>query len=156
MPHRRRTLRVVFIAQVLTLVGFSCGFPFFPLYIQTFGVTGPAVMLWSGIITFTGSLTLAIASPIWGSLADRYGRKPMLVRGMAGGALLIIAPNIWAVLALRLLQGVLTGTVAPARALHPSGHPAAPGYPALGGSRSPEPRRAGPRAVMQRPSASRR
>src|SRR2546430_17314570 len=62
-----------------------------------------------------------VASPIWGALADRYGRKPMLVRAMGGGAvitaLLIVAPNVWVVLALRVLQGLVTGTVAPARAL---------------------------------------
>ncbi len=121
MNQWRRTLRVIFLSQILTLVGFSCVFPFFPLYIQTLGISGPAVVLWSGVITFTGSITLVIASPIWGALADRFGRKPMLVRAMAGGALvtalLIVAPNIWVVLALRVLQGVLTGTIAPARAL---------------------------------------
>lgn len=117
----RRTLYIIFAAQVLTLIGFSCVFPFFPLYIQTLGVTGPAVVLWSGVITFGGSLTLALASPVWGALADRYGRKPMLMRAMGGGAtitaLLILAPNVWVVLVLRVLQGLVTGTVAPARAL---------------------------------------
>ena len=121
MAHWRRTLYTIFATQVLTLVGFSCVFPFFPLFIQTLGVRGPAVVLWSGVITFAGSLTLAVASPIWGALADRYGRKPMLVRAMGGGAvitaLLIVAPNVWVVLALRVLQGLVTGTVAPARAL---------------------------------------
>jgi DHA1 family multidrug resistance protein-like MFS transporter len=121
MPAWRRTLQTIFLSQILTLVGFSCVFPFFPLFIGTLGVSGSAVVLWSGVITFAGSFTLAIASPIWGTLADRYGRKPMLVRAMGGGALvtalLIVAPNIWVVLALRILQGTLTGTVAPARAL---------------------------------------
>jgi DHA1 family multidrug resistance protein-like MFS transporter len=121
MSQWRRTLRTIFLSQVLTLIGFSCVFPFFPLYIQTLGIKGPAVVLWSGVITFTGSITLAIASPIWGALADRFGRKPMLVRAMGGGALvtalLIFAPNIWVVLALRVVQGILSGTVAPARAL---------------------------------------
>ncbi|MGN6361868.1 MAG: MFS transporter [Thermomicrobiales bacterium] len=121
MSRWRRTLYTIFATQVLTLIGFSCVFPFFPLYIQTLGIAGPAVILWSGVITFSGSFTLAVASPIWGALADRYGRKPMLIRAMTGGAvvtaLLIVAPNIWVVLILRVLQGTLTGTVAPARAL---------------------------------------
>lgn len=121
MRQWRRTLNTIFITQIMTLIGFSCVFPFFPLYIQTLGISGSAVVLWAGVITFVGSATLAVASPIWGALADRYGRKPMLVRAMGGAALvtalLIIAPNIWVVLLLRFLQGVLTGTVAPARAL---------------------------------------
>jgi len=121
MRQWRRTLNTVFVTQIMTLIGFSCVFPFFPLYIQTLGISGSAVVLWAGVITFVGSATLAVASPIWGALADRYGRKPMLVRAMGGAALvtalLIVAPNIWVVLLLRFLQGVLTGTVAPARAL---------------------------------------
>lgn len=121
MRQWRRTLYIIFITQIMTLIGFSCVFPFFPLYIRTLGISGSAVVLWSGVITFVGSITLAIASPLWGALADRYGRKPMLVRAMGGAALvtalLIVAPNIWVVLLLRFVQGVLTGTVAPARAL---------------------------------------
>jgi len=121
MRQWRRTLNTIFVTQIMTLIGFSCVFPFFPLYIQTLGISGSAVVLWAGVTTFVGSATLAVASPIWGSLADRYGRKPMLVRAMGGAALvtalLIVAPNIWVVLLLRFLQGVLTGTVAPARAL---------------------------------------
>ena len=121
MRQWRRTLDTIFITQVMSLIGFSCVFPFFPLYIQTLGISGPAVVLWAGVLTFVGSATLAVASPIWGALADRYGRKPMLVRAMGGAALvtalLIVAPNIWVVLFLRFLQGILTGTVAPARAL---------------------------------------
>ena len=121
MRQWRRTLNTIFITQIMTLIGFSCVFPFFPLYIQTLGITGSAVVLWAGVITFVSSATLAVASPIWGSLADRYGRKPMLIRAMGGAALvtalLIVAPNIWVVLVLRFFQGVLTGTVAPARAL---------------------------------------
>ena len=110
MSQRRRTLRTIFLSRVLTLIGFSCVFPFFPLYIQTLGIKGPAVVLWSGVITFTGSITLAIASPIWGRWPIGLGGSRCSCGRWAAlvTALLIFAPNIWV---------VLSGTVAPARAL---------------------------------------
>ena len=121
MAHWRRILYVSFVAQTLSLIGFSFVFPFLPLYIQTLGVHGPAVPLWSGVIGFGLSISMALVAPVWGTLADRYGRKPMVVRAMAGGVLttglLIVAPNVWVVLLLRILQGILAGSVAASQAL---------------------------------------
>lgn len=120
-PNWRRTLYISAAVQTITLVGFSSVFPFLPLYIQSLGVTGGAVLVWSGVIGFTGGLCMALMSPIWGALGDRFGRKPMVVRALLGGALttagLIVAPTVWVVLALRVLGGILTGSVAPAQAL---------------------------------------
>ena len=64
---------------------------------------------------------MAIASPIWGVLGDRYGRKPMLLRSMVGGALTVglifFARTPTELLILRFLQGATSGTVAAATAL---------------------------------------
>jgi DHA1 family multidrug resistance protein-like MFS transporter len=64
---------------------------------------------------------MAIASPIWGVLGDRYGRKPMLLRSMIGGAitvgLIFFVRSPTELLILRLLQGATSGTVAAATAL---------------------------------------
>jgi DHA1 family multidrug resistance protein-like MFS transporter len=64
---------------------------------------------------------MAIASPIWGVLGDRYGRKPMLIRSMVGGALTVgliyFAQSPTELLILRFLQGATSGTVAAATAL---------------------------------------
>lgn len=120
-PNWRRTLYISAAVQTITLVGFSSVFPFLPLYIQSLGVTGGAVLVWSGVIGFVGGLCMALMSPIWGTLGDRFGRKPMVVRALLGGALttagLIVAPTVWVVLVLRILGGILTGSVAPAQAL---------------------------------------
>ena len=48
--------------------------------VEGLGVTGKAVPLYAGIAVASSSVTSAIMSPIWGSLADRYGRKPMMLR----------------------------------------------------------------------------
>lgn len=121
MNRWRRILYVSFIAQVAAIVGFSFVYPFLPLYIQSLGVHGRAAALWSGVISFALSLAMALSAPVWGTLADRYGRKPMVVRAMASGtaliALLAVAPNVWCVLVLRILQGVFTGSVSASQAL---------------------------------------
>jgi DHA1 family multidrug resistance protein-like MFS transporter len=66
MVHWRRILYVSFVAQTLSLIGFSCVFPFLPLYIQTLGVHGRAVPLWSGVISFGLSIAMALVAPVWG------------------------------------------------------------------------------------------
>ncbi len=64
---------------------------------------------------------MAIASPIWGMVADRYGRKPMLLRSMLGGAITVGAiffvQNPTQLVILRILQGASSGTVAAATSL---------------------------------------
>jgi len=61
---------------------------------------------------------LAFFSPIWGSVADNYGRKPMLMRAMFGGTVVMLAMGLvtapWQLIVLKTLQGCLTGTVAAA------------------------------------------
>ena len=63
-----------------TLLSLSMLLPFLPLYVQQLGVSSPAaVVQWSGVAfgaTFFGT---AMTAPLWGRLADRYGRKPMLI-----------------------------------------------------------------------------
>jgi MFS family permease len=64
---------------------------------------------------------MAIASPIWGIFGDKYGRKPMLIRSMVGGALTVgliyFAQTPTELFILRFLQGATSGTVAAATAL---------------------------------------
>ena len=64
---------------------------------------------------------MAIASPIWGVLGDRYGRKPMLIRSMLGGGitvgLIFLAQTPLQLVILRLAQGATSGTVAAATSL---------------------------------------
>ncbi|MCS6938398.1 MAG: MFS transporter, partial [Roseiflexus sp.] len=71
---------------------------------------------------FSGqALTMAITSPIWGSLADRYGRKAMIERAMYGGAAIILlmgfVRSAEELALLRTIQGAITGTIAAINAL---------------------------------------
>lgn len=38
------------------------------------------VDLYAGIAVSSSAMTAAFLSPVWGSLADKYGRKPMMIR----------------------------------------------------------------------------
>jgi DHA1 family multidrug resistance protein-like MFS transporter len=137
MAAWERTAWICAATQFITLVGFGLGLPFLPMYVQKLGVTERAeVALWSGVLTGSAALTMAVLAPIWGVLADRYGRKPMLIRAMFGGAVLVGAmgfvDSVWQLLGLRLLQGAITGSQAAAAALVAAATPANQAGYALG------------------------
>ncbi len=83
--------------------------------------TGTDLYLWTAASASASGIAMAVASPIWGMLGDRYGRKPMLIRSMLGGAITVgviyFAQNPAELVVLRLLQGATSGTVAAATAL---------------------------------------
>ena len=62
-----------------------------------------------------------IFSPIWGTLADRFGRKPLLLRAYVGAMITLTlqgaAQEVWQLLLLRGLQGMFVGTIPAATAL---------------------------------------
>ncbi len=110
------TLYIVFIAQLLSIIGFAFTFPFLPFYIRELGVTEERLVpIWAGFMMASSSLVMAFFSPLWGWLADRYGRKIMVERAMFGGAVITFAmgliENVWQLLFLRLLSGAATGTI---------------------------------------------
>lgn len=117
MDNWRKNLYLCWFAQLLCILGFSCVFSFLPFYVQELGVTDPdQVKLWAGWISAGGSISMAIFAPIWGGLADRYGRKIMVERAAFGGVVIlclmafITSPT--QLLVLRTIQGTLTGTIA--------------------------------------------
>lgn len=121
-PGWQRTLTVTAIAQVMTILGFSFVTPFLPLYIQHLGIHGVTVVtFWAAMLSAGTAAGMAIASPIWGVLADRHGRKIMVVRAALSAAVLItfmgFVQNVFELLVLRILQGMFTGTVAASQAL---------------------------------------
>src|SRR5205823_7693600 len=124
-----KTAWIASATQLFCLIGFGLGLPFLPMYIQSLGVTERAqVAIWSGVISGSAALTMAVLAPVWGLLADRYGRKPMLIRSMLGGAVVISAMgfvgDVWQLLAVRLVQGGVTGSQAAAAALVAAATPA--------------------------------
>ncbi|WP_312974362.1 multidrug efflux MFS transporter [Atlantibacter sp.] len=96
--------------------------PFLPLYVAQLGVTShEALSMWSGLTFSVTFLVSAIVSPMWGSLADRKGRKLMLLRASLGMAVAILlqafATNVWQLFFLRALMGLTSGYIPNAMAL---------------------------------------
>lgn len=117
----KQTLRVVWIAQLLAIMGFSATNPIYPYFIQSLGVEQEMVARWSGFVISASALSMGVMGPIWGALGDRHGRKIMVMRAMFGGAIIIglmgFSQNVWQLFILRFIQGALTGTVIAATAL---------------------------------------
>jgi MFS transporter, DHA1 family, multidrug resistance protein len=125
----RSTLLVMFIAQLLSIVGFAFVLPFIPFYIREIGVTDEKLVpVWAGILMAASSLTMTVFAPMWGWVSDRYGRKLMVERAMFAGAIVTIAMgmvgNVYQLLFLRLLSGAFTGTISASIALVSSVLPA--------------------------------
>lgn len=125
----RQNLLIIWISQFLTLMGFSFSLPFSPFYIRdVLGVSSDAqIKMYAALATACASLSLAVMSPLWGILADRYGRKPMLLRANFAGSIIValmgMAPNVSTFITLRMLQGLFTGTTTAAMTLIACGTP---------------------------------
>jgi MFS family permease len=114
MKMWRRNLIVCWFGMFVTSVGMSQIAPILPLYIKHLGVQDTALIEQLSGIAFGATFIMsAIFSPIWGRAADKFGRKPMLLRASLGMAIVIFsmgfAQNVYELIVLRLLQGVITG-----------------------------------------------
>lgn len=117
----QRNLKIAWIGTFFTGASFSIVMPFMALYIEELGVKGDMVEWYTGLSVAISALASALVSPIWGRLADRYGRKPMMIRASMvmtftmGG--LALVPNVFWLLFLRTLNGLFAGYVPNATAL---------------------------------------
>ncbi|HEM3707500.1 TPA: multidrug efflux MFS transporter [Streptococcus suis] len=117
----KQNLKVAWLGNFLTGTSFTLVMPFISVFVEELGVGPGLVEYYAGLAVSTNALAAALMAPIWGSLADRYGRKPMMVRAafvmiftMGGMA---FVPNVFWLLVLRVLNGVFTGYIPNATAL---------------------------------------
>ncbi len=120
MDQARRNLYVLWFGNFLTACSFSLVMPFLPRFIAELGVTAN-LYTWSGLIFSITFFSSSIMAPIWGSLADRYGRKPMLIRaGVAISTVYLLMSFVTTHIQLfwlRLLNGAFSGFIPSAIAL---------------------------------------
>ena len=121
-PQWQKTVYVMFVAQLMTAIGFSTVHPFLPLYVESLGARSSLSIELLAALVFSGqALAMMIASPLWGSLADRYGRKLMVQRSMFGAAaavfLMAFVTSAEQLVILRTMQGLISGTLSAANAL---------------------------------------
>ncbi|MDT6979794.1 MFS transporter [Levilactobacillus zymae] len=118
----RRNLAVLWLGTFIAGMGFSEIMPFLSLYVDDLGTfTKGQLTMYSGVTYAVTFLVIALVSPVWGRLADRKGRKLMLLRSSLGMAVVIGAmgfvTNVWQLIGLRFLQGLFAGYIPNASAL---------------------------------------
>lgn len=118
----KRNLAFIWIGVFVGLLGAGFVFPFMPFYIKKLGISDTGdVSFYSGLSEGATGLSLTLTAPLWGAMADRFGRKPMFLRALAGAGVLIgvmgAAQAVWQLVALRFLMGAFAGTMGAAAAL---------------------------------------
>jgi DHA1 family multidrug resistance protein-like MFS transporter len=118
----RHTLWAMVGIQFVMTASFSMLTPIMPLFLPVLGVESEAaIAIWAGILNGITSLVAAFASPLWGQVADRHGRKLMLLRSSVAiglfAALMGASGNVWQFFACRALMGVFAGFSSAAIAL---------------------------------------
>jgi MFS transporter, DHA1 family, multidrug resistance protein len=91
----RRNVWTLCLIVFVAFVGFQFFSPFLPLYVRELGVTEPGgIALWSGLLSAVTPAVSGFLSPLFGRLADRFGRKMMLIRSLAGFVVIIAAMGL--------------------------------------------------------------
>jgi MFS transporter, DHA1 family, multidrug resistance protein len=112
----KRNLIVCWFGSFITASGMNQITPFLPLYIEKLGIHDTAsIERWAGISFGATFLFSAIVSPVWGRIADKYGRKPMLIRASLGMAFIVglmgLVQNVYELASLRLCMGLISGFI---------------------------------------------
>jgi DHA1 family multidrug resistance protein-like MFS transporter len=104
----RKNLFLLAFSLVVVMLGFGMVIPILPFYIERFGAGGSAF----GLLVAIAALTEFLFGPLWGSLSDRTGRKPILMIGLLGYGLSMLffglSTELWMLFASRALSGVLS------------------------------------------------
>lgn len=115
MEQWKRNLYVLWFGTFVAAISFSLVTPFLPLFLKDeLGVTHN-IEIWSGVAVSASFVASAVLSPVWGALADKYGRKIMIIRSGIGIGLTYIVSafvqDLYVFILLRTMMGVLSGFI---------------------------------------------
>jgi MFS family permease len=112
-----KNLWILVLVCVINSLGFGIIVPVLYTYGKTFGLTGTTL----GILTASFSIAQFFATPVLGSLSDKWGRKPLLVISLAGTCISFLmfaeARSLFILFAARILDGLTGGNVSVAQAM---------------------------------------
>ncbi|MFN2234455.1 MAG: MFS transporter [Anaerolineales bacterium] len=110
---KRRNLYILTFTLFVVMLGYGVIIPILPFYIENMGAGGTEL----GLLTASYAVMRLIFGPIWGGLSDRFGRKPILLIGIAGYVITMVwfglATELWMLFAARILSGILSSATAP-------------------------------------------
>ena len=111
--NNKRNLVILFVTLVIMMMGFGIIIPILPDLVVKFGGSGVAM----GALMAIFSAMQFLFSPMWGGLSDRFGRKPILMLGVFGNAISMLAlglsTQLWMLFAARGLAGILSSATLP-------------------------------------------
>jgi DHA1 family multidrug resistance protein-like MFS transporter len=118
----RRNVWALALIVFVAFIGFQFFSPFLPLFVRELGVTDAGrIALWSGLLSAVTPAVSGLLAPFFGRLADRFGRKAMLIRSLVGFIVIIAAmgmvTSVQQLFVARLLQGFFAGFTPMAMAL---------------------------------------
>ena len=126
-PYWRRNLRVLPVSNLLSSLGFGIAWPFLPLMVRGLGVEDNLLATWIGNMALAFYIVSFLINPIWGGIADHYGRKIMVLRATLGMGfcmtLVAFAPTPMWFAVLLMFIGVFNGSTAAAMSLIVSNTP---------------------------------
>ena len=121
--HWKRNVAMMSLSQVLVMAGFTAAMPFIPLYLKEhLGIIDEGERgLYMSMFSFAGFFAYGVFNPIWGSLSDRFGVKPMLLRGTFLTAvffpMMAYVTKVWMLVVLRFITAACAGTTAASQTL---------------------------------------
>ncbi len=111
-----RRLFILWLTIFVDLIGFTLFIPVVPYFAERVGATEDTVILSAAVF----SLLVFLCSPIWGSMSDRYGRRPVVMISIIISALSYVvfahATSVALLFLSRILTGVGSGNIAAAQA----------------------------------------
>ncbi len=114
------SVRFVLACVFLDALGFGLIVPVLPRLIGELAGLRDLQTYWYGVIMMSYGLMQFASSPVLGALSDRFGRKPVLLTGILGLAVMQAVPafcsSLPLILASRLLGGAMSANVVVAQA----------------------------------------
>ncbi|MFE5323773.1 MFS transporter [Paenibacillus sp. NPDC056579] len=117
----KRNLFVLWLGTFLVSMAYSVSIPFMSIFLQDDLGVQSHLELWTGVVFAITFLAAALIAPFWGSMADKYGRKPMMLRAAIclsiAYFLYYVVQNPYELLLVRVMEGLLAGYIPSAIAL---------------------------------------
>lgn len=110
---QRKNLYILAFSLVVVMLGFGIVIPIMPFYVERLGAGGTEL----GLLVASYAIMRLICGPLWGSLSDRIGRKPVMLVGVFGYGITMIlfglATKLWMLFVFRILSGILSSATSP-------------------------------------------